>query len=112
MGAVAVFGAIQPCWIARSAYGSYVVCRWAGCPAGDDEHMQAVAQDPDLAKGLSTSRVGVRRHLRVGAMGWDAGGTMIAPTDSEMIIAAPPRVACDHGFVGPRGQASPRGRQR
>lgn len=42
-----------------------------GASAGDDEHMQTLRQDPDLAKGLSTSRNGGRRHLclRVEAAG-------------------------------------------
>lgn len=99
MGAVAVFGAIQPYWIARSAYGSYAVCRWAGSPAGDDEHMQAVAQDPDLAKGLSTSRASGCRHLRlrVEAAGRDTGSAVIAPMNLDVIFTATSRVSCNPG---------------
>lgn len=55
--------------------------------------MQTLRQDPDLAKGLSTSRNGGRRHLclRVEAAGRDTGSRRIAPTYSEMTFNAPPR---------------------
>lgn len=62
--------------------------------------MQAVAQDPDLAKGLSTSRVGGRRHLRQRAeAAGDTDSIMIAPTESEMVFTAAPLVSGEHGSL-------------
>lgn len=63
--------------------------------------MQAMAQDPDLAKGLSTSRVGGRRNLclRVEVAGREADSTMIAPTESEMVLTVAPLISGEHGLL-------------
>lgn len=81
--------------------------------------MQALREDPDLAKGLSTIRSGERRHLclRVEAAGRDTGSRLIVWMYSEITFAVPRKECSDRGSVVPTvdghgGERAGRGSER